>query len=66
MPDTKKAKEQKRPALKNADEAHVYNPVNMAGKHAEIEEKHDPEVEASKDDYNPVGMAGRRATPRPE
>jgi hypothetical protein len=66
MPDTKKAKEQKQPALKNAGSAHVYNPVNMAGKQVEIEEEHVPEVEASKDDYNPVGMAARYATSRPE
>jgi hypothetical protein len=66
MPDTKKAKEQKRPALTNAGSAHVYNPVNMAGKQGEIEEEHDPEVEASKDDYNPVGMAGRKPTPHLE
>lgn len=66
MSDAKNTEEEKRPAVQNTAAAHVYNPVNMAGKPAENDEEEEPAdapvaADPVKDDYNPVNMAGRKA-----
>ena len=41
-----------------------YNPVNMAGKKIEKNDKPSQKKALGKDDYNPVNMAGKSAAPR--
>jgi hypothetical protein len=61
MPDTKNIEQQKRSKTKRAGTVDSYNPVNMAGKTAEICKEPIQKDEPIKDNYNPVNMAGKKA-----
>ena len=64
MSDATKLNEQKRSEKNLAGAKDKYNPVNMAGKTTEKNEKVSPDNPPGDDDYNPVNMAGKKADTR--